>query len=448
MKFVGVLHFERKFVKSVNAANTTSTNRPRLLSVLFRFPWCKACEQKDKEFVNFIKWKRKELPQKVNAQFAVVDAREHKEVARRFGVSGGSAASKDGAGSELCDPTCPIHVFKREEGLDRYYTVPAKRWHEEYLLEFYQFAVPLVNVLKDEDACGRWSAAFHTSVVMFVSSDVVNMGRNEKTEENTTTDNLYGLSDAKVWQDFLQTARELRGNALFGATNLDYAAVSRNRTEDAPVIEFGESRAVGRAGGHAFGDVAAGSHAEPIVIVFKPQEKRAVRFPGPMTADALTEFSKTLSVPLVSSFDFHARQKLAELGMPVGLLWVDDDPHKNTKTGEGAGNMETSGAEDVAKPIEIIEGLAKKYAGKMAFAKLSVGSEGIFMRDFGLNPARLPAFGIIERVDSSVGGSAATKKQKGGHIGNVYNFSAPAPADARKLASQAQAQLLTPTSIL
>lgn len=71
-------------------------------------------------------------------------------------------------------------------------------------------------------------------------------------------------------------------------------------------------------------------------MVFKPTEKRAVCFDDSHTtlsAANLAYFSKMLSIPLVADYNFDTRKQLDELGVPLGLFWVDPkaDPSINEK---------------------------------------------------------------------------------------------------------------------
>ncbi|CAD7956151.1 unnamed protein product [Amoebophrya sp. A120] len=489
-------HVARPSIASTTAlqpsSNETSSEKssavfPRMLVLLVRHPWCRACEEKDREIVNFVKWKSSELPANL-VKFAVLDAREYKNVASRF-LQDHSAASADEnfSGGNLpvlsaCDATCPLHVFKREEGLDKFYVLPAKKWHEEYLLDMYQYAVPLVTLFNQElkqdaeenfnreKAFHQWRTAFHTGIVAYFPPGVVDLdekdiqanttdvkahdiaaqngtviegGKNtiNTTSSATRTSPLWEKSANTIWLDFLTTARALRGKALFSATN-DLRMVHN-------AAEGNEMNAVadGTATASSPRDSVSSSHDETSrqvqIYVFKSAENRAVKYPTPeqLTAEKLTEFSKRLAVPLVSNFDFHSRQQLAELKMPIGLLWVQNQDENidtalakqelerkggsakkvnDNYTGaasSGSVSEDDSGEEmnyrseeedvdETTTAVEIVEKLARKFEGKMAFAKLNVTTEGIYMREFGFHPARsLPAFGIVNTVDALTGGA-------------------------------------------
>ncbi|CAD7941340.1 unnamed protein product [Amoebophrya sp. A25] len=463
-------------VSGIFRTSTTSTrSKPfaaagSLLAVLFRYPWCNACQAKDKEFVNFVKFKSSDLPQGL-AQYAVVDAREHKAVARRFAVHGTdcgfdgdddiNAPAANGAGSKTQATAnahvglakasaaprgaCPVHVFKREEGLDNFYAIPGKRWSEEYLLEFFQFAVPLVSLHRTRAEFEKWRSAFHTSIAIFLPRSLVNLDQNDDDEAGPSAKKtLYQLSADPLWQSFLQVSRAMRGHALCGATNL-YPAEFVIESMENSFANVADARSATSTEQRERSEASAESAEElqniifaqpdfaPQIVIFKPQERRAVVYHGEMSAEALTAFSKSLSVPLVSNFDFQARETLAALDVPVGLLWLDDSgtteskenmndlPAEKDIAADGAEVSENHAEqqyrlkEESAAALRIVERLARKYEGKMAFAQLNVKTEGIFMRDFGLHPSHVPAFGIVDNVEGLVGSSsspAAVKKKR------------------------------------
>ena len=122
-----------------------------MIVVLFRYPWYSFCKDKDLEFVKFVKHKTKEIPDtKIRRQFkyVVIDARENKAIATKYGIHSFSESMKE---------ICSITIIRREEGYDKFYTLPSKRFAEEYLLGIYHYAVPLVTILgSDLEHYQKW----------------------------------------------------------------------------------------------------------------------------------------------------------------------------------------------------------------------------------------------------------------------------------------------------
>lgn len=109
-------------------------------------------------------------------------------------------------------------------------------------------------------------------------------------------------------------------------------------------------------------------------------------------------FSKVLSVPLVSEYSFETRKKLDELGVPLGMLWIDT---KSAEKDKKVNNTNELWLEHVRK-------LWHKYSGEMWFVQLNTNSDGILLKNFGLDPRKVPCFGIW---DLRKGGSLSDSVQ-------------------------------------
>merc|ERR1712232_242739 len=83
-----------------------------------------------------------------------------------------------------------------------------------------------------------------------------------------------------------------------------------------------------------------GGSPRPLVLLFKPKESRHVEFTGDLTLEKLTHFSRVLSLPLLSTYDFETRQKYQELKVPLGMMWLD---------GEDAEKKESIVAKDILR---------------------------------------------------------------------------------------------------
>jgi len=119
--------------------------------------------------------------------------------------------------------------------------------------------------------------------------------------------------------------------------------------------------------------------SRPLILLFKPKESRHVEFVGDLTLPRLTHFSRVLSLPLLSVYDFESRQKYQELKVPLGMMWLD---------GEDAGRKENQWAKD------ILRRLALRFSGHLVFVMLNSTRDGIMMRPMGLDPRKVPSFGI------------------------------------------------------
>lgn len=310
-----------------------------------RFPWCDKCGEKDKEFLKSAK-SSKDKDHLGSIVFAAVDVREEKYLARTHNVS--------------CSDQCDLLIFKQDEP-DEPYMVPGKRYAEEIQIDCYKHLLPVVSVVQDKDHFDRVTSAFDTAIVGFFKS---------------------GKSEDLWYPRFRAVARQLRGHALFGAI------FGGMRPQDFG-IEHEASRLLAPSG---YGEIANVSNTSvvdesgdddndgrPLVLLFKPRESRHVEFEGDLTLDKLTRFSRVLSLPLLSTYDFESRQKYQELKVPLGMLWID---------GESPEREENDWATAVARR------LAMRFSGHLVFVTLNNTRDALLMRPMGLDPRRAPVFGI------------------------------------------------------
>jgi len=89
--------------------------------------------------------------------------------------------------------------------------------------------------------------------------------------------------------------------------------------------------------------------------------------------------SRILSLPLLSTYDFESRQKYQELKVPLGMMWLD---------GEHAEMEENIWAKEIEKR------LALRFSGHLVFVMLNNTRDALLMRPMGLDPRRVPSFGI------------------------------------------------------
>merc|ERR1719316_891577 len=119
--------------------------------------------------------------------------------------------------------------------------------------------------------------------------------------------------------------------------------------------------------------------SRPLVLLFKPKEKRHVEFEGDLTLEQLAHFSQVLSLPLLSPYEFEQRQKYQELKVPLGMMWLDSEhPDKKENT--------------YAK--HILRRLALRFSGHLVFVMCNSTRDAMLMRPMALDPRKVPAFGI------------------------------------------------------
>jgi len=239
-----------------------------------------------------------------------------------------------------------VTVFKPDEP-DTIYTIPGKKFTGELQVEVYKHVLPAVHDIEGPERFEKFHAAFNTTVIGFFHG-------------NRTTDPHVPA--------FIDVAESMRGRGLFAACwdGCTPESIGLPRFyADAGVVELANE--TGRP---------------PFVLVLKPAENRSVEFNGDLASD-LGLFSKVLSLPLLGSYDFHSRQQYRDAGVPVGMLWVSS--HEFGVSGSRG---------DV-----ILRNLAQRHAGAVSMVKLNASADGILMRMYGLEPWRLPAFGIADRED-------------------------------------------------
>jgi len=319
--------------KMTTAKLSELTQKTTMVVAALRYPWCDKCKEKDKYFAKA----GRSLNEKEHlggTAFAVVDIREEKHLGRKYNVS--------------CDDQCKLLIFKSDEP-DEPYTVPGRRYTEEIQIDCYKHLLPVVNVVEDKDTFTRVTSAFDTAIMGF----------------------FKGVKGEDTWYPrFKGVARQLRGHALFGA-------VFGSREPR----EFGiEHDATPR--------VAEDNNTDrPLVLLFKPKEQRHVEFTGDLNLEKLTHFSRVLSMPLLSTYEFDQRQKYQELKVPLGMMWL---------------NGEQPDCEENVHAKAIARRLALRFSGHLVFVLLNGTRDGILMRPMGLDPRRVPTFGIeaSEATDS------------------------------------------------
>jgi len=321
-------------LRKLSASNT-------MVVTALRLPWCDKCGEKDREFVKAAR-SSKDKDHLGSVVFAVVDAREEKYLARTHNYS--------------CSDRCELLIFKQDEP-DEPYIVQGRRYAEEIQIDCYKHLLPVVSEVDDKAMLERVTSAFDTAIVGF----------------------FQGPKNEDAWYPrFRAVAGQLRGHALFGAIfggqkprdfGIDHDAASSLR----PPAEKEE------------GDEGP---ARPLVLLFKPRESRHVEFTGDLTLERLTHFSRVLSLPLLSTYDFETRQKYQELKVPLGMMWLD---------GENEGSAENTQAK------AILRNLALRFSGHLVFVMLNNTRDALLMRPMGLDPRRVPTFGIAatDETDSA-----------------------------------------------
>jgi len=337
-----------------------------------RFPWCDKCVEKDRHFAQAART-IKEKEHLGGTLFAVVDVREEKYLGRTHNAT--------------CDDRCDILIFKQDEPNEPY-VVPGRRYSEEIQIDCYKHLLPVVSEVADRDTFDRVTSAFDTAIVGFFKA-------------SKASDPWYSR--------FRAVARQLRGHALFGAIfdnpePRDFGIDRDAAPSTSPPAPAGAGLGPGPPPGEGAGaaeeeeeeEEEGGSSAaappplpsRPLVLLFKPKEQRHVEFTGDLTLEKLTHFSKVLSLPLLSPYNFEDRQKYQELKVPLGMMWLD---------GERPERKENARAKEMARR------LALRFSGHLVFVLLNSTRDGLLMRPMALDPRRVPSFGIAatDELESS-----------------------------------------------
>jgi len=302
------------------------TLKNTMVVAALRYPWCNKCAEKDKYFGKAGRT-LKDKEHLGATVFAVVDIREEKHLGRRHNMS--------------CDDQCKLLIFKQDEP-DEPYIVPGRRYTEEIQIDCYKHLLSVVSVVEDKDMFDRVTSAFDTAIVGF----------------------FKGSKEEDTWYPrFKAVARQLRGHALFGAVFGGREPREFGIDHDAtPSIVAGDDDA-----------------ARPLILLFKPKEQRHVEFTGNLTLDKLTRFSRVLSLPLLSTYEFEQRQKYQELKVPLGMMWLN---------GEQPDCEENIHAKSIARRLAI------RFSGHLVFVLLNGTRDGLLMRPMALDPRRVPTFGL------------------------------------------------------
>lgn len=145
-----------------------------------RFPWCTSFKSQDEAFVKAAKAAKKRSkkePKWKNVAFAVIDAREERKLARRFGAS--------------CEGYSPKYQVFTGVGEDPV-TIDGKYNEDDVLKEAVKFTSPAIQVIKS-------------------AADL------EPFKENTTITGFFASEASAEYKPFKKAANTLRGEMVFAA---------------------------------------------------------------------------------------------------------------------------------------------------------------------------------------------------------------------------------------
>ena len=305
-------------------------SRHTMTAVISRLPWCDLCKEKDKSFAGAGRKGKKELFKEYSVTFGVIDAREEPVLARDVF-------------NTTCDEVCPIHIFKEDEP-DHPYVIKGVRYQEEIMVAVYKHLLPLFTTFWDQEGFDRIHGVFDTTVFGFFP------------DNSTNTEHI------DAWR---VAARELRGEALFAASFDGLLPMDVGLD-----LDGGESRTDEH--------ITRFQNGSPVIVVAKPKENRKVWYEGELTASALMDFSKVLSTPLVGEFDMENRQKIKELNISVGQMFLSDD-------------------ENSIQAKRALRRLARRFPGALSFVNMNATRDRMFFTDFGVTQShRVPWFGISQ----------------------------------------------------
>mmetsp|Transcript_87340 Transcript_87340/g.154842 ORF Transcript_87340/g.154842 Transcript_87340/m.154842 type:complete len:1588 (-) Transcript_87340:74-4837(-) len=316
--------------------------------VAMRYPWCTACEEKDKAFVKVSKvaGSKQEFS---DVTFAVLDLREEKSMARQFWSWGQHACMKN---------KCPLHVFKPDEPFEEPYTIS-------------------VNLLYEMDEMAMMSDPMAGSPGHSPRGQVAkpNFDRFEQDLSLLLSPALYHLDRAEVkefrrrWEtsvvgvgvnssEFRRAARQLRGSAAF--------AILEAAHQDSSFIELWRS------------DMAV--------------EDKALSYDGSLTslnASYLAHYARVHSQPLVQNYSWDLKDVFEDIGLPVAVLWANYSDTNSTNLTQKA----------LAAFRSLCERRRGTNASRHVLCCIMDQSHAYYQRDYGSHePYPFPFFGLTKKL--------------------------------------------------
>ncbi|CAK9065753.1 Protein disulfide-isomerase [Durusdinium trenchii] len=268
------------------------------LVLAMRYPWCTACEEKDKAFVKVSKVVAASLINASKAagkdtaqvRFGAVDLREAKVLARRLWSI-----------SELheCRKTsrsCPLLVFKPDEPLEEPYQLQVQLLYE--MDEAAMMADPMAGMPghKPQGQTPKPDYKRFQHELSLLLPPAVHHGALDLSGSAPHGRSPWVLGRGVNATEFRWAARNLRGIASFART-----------------AEPGEP---------AF------------VKLWRGDGSTAIPYngPSPLNSSHLEDFTRIHAQPIVQNYSWALRDSLDAIGLPLGVLWVNYSDGNSSNT--------------------------------------------------------------------------------------------------------------------
>ena len=314
------------------------------LVLAMRYPWCTACEEKDKAFVKLSKVAGgKETF--ANVTYGTLDLREEKEMARAlwdYGLHNCTTKQK----------SCPLLVFKPDEPLNEPYQLHVQLLYE--VDEAAMMADPMTGMPghrpKGQTAKPDYER-FERDLSLLLPPVILNF-----TDPPASTP-LVVASGIPV-AALRQAARQLRGTTSFA-------------------LEQGTT---------------------PSLQLWRWElEKQVVNYDGDVTnlnPSYLEHFARIHSQPLLQNYSWTLKDQLDGIGMPIGVLWVNYSDSNNSNT--------------TTRALTAFSNLCKKRRGtnssRHILCCIMDQSNAYHQRDYGSHePYPFPFFGVTQKLGFHAG---------------------------------------------
>ncbi|CAE7537447.1 unnamed protein product [Symbiodinium microadriaticum] len=388
-------------LRRLNSRSLEEAAKASVLVVAMRYPWCTACEEKDKAFVKvawmcqpfsmslqlkfplkqqFDIWKTR--PRRVTSLrcqpetcatcqvskvagakeefadvvFGVLDLREEKDLAR--------SVWEDGL--HLClKSKCPLHVFKPDEPLNEPYTFQVQLLYE--MDEAAMMGDPMAG-MPSHTPKGQTTKPnfdrFERDLALLMPRAVSDLSKTSEVPEFRRRWDTAVIGAGVNATAFRHAARELRGTAAFAMEKhtgpLRSSSIQLWRSEvraDTPAIPFDGSL-------------------------------------SPLNATYLAHFARVHAQPMLQNYTWDLRDQLGAIGMPVGVLWVNYSDTNNTNATTAA--------------LTAFRSLCSKRRGTNASQHILCcvmdQSYSYYQREYGSHePYPFPFFGVTRKLGFGAG---------------------------------------------
>eukprot|EP00931_Biecheleriopsis_adriatica_P085816 TRINITY_DN60604_c0_g1_i1.p1 TRINITY_DN60604_c0_g1~~TRINITY_DN60604_c0_g1_i1.p1 ORF type:complete len:1602 (-),score=424.61 TRINITY_DN60604_c0_g1_i1:26-4804(-) len=344
-------------IRLLTGKGLAAAARESTVVVAMRYPWCTACEEKDKAFVKVSKVAggKEEFS---DILFAALDLREEKEVARQFWD----------AGQHLClKNRCPLHVFKPDEPFDEPYTISVNLLYE--MDEMAMMSDPMAGTPghspKGQTAKPNFER-FEEDLSLLLPPALSFIHSAEEAAEFRRRWDTSVVGVAVDSSAFRRAARGLRGQAAF--------AVEEGCGRTDPRVELWRA------------DMAEGAPGQ-----------EPLQYDGnlvPLNASYLERFARIHSQPMLQNYSWNLKDVLEGIGLPVAVLWINSSDANSTNTTHRA----------VSSFRNVCDKRRGTNASRHVLCCVMDQSYAYYQRDYGSHePYPFPFFGLTKKLSFGEG---------------------------------------------